>query len=263
MSGESAGAVRLTRERGGTSALITFDRPAARNAMTWEMYRQLDAIALELARDEHLRVVVMRGAGGQSFIAGSDIGQFHAFEGAEDGIAYEDKMDRYLDHLLAIPVPVIGVFEGFAVGGGLNIAAACDVRIATPGTRFGVPIARTLGNCLSMATYRRVVSGFGEGRARRMLLLGELLDAEEAREAGFISRIVSAGDLDVETGKLVERILDNAPITMAVSKAAIGRVLSGDPGKGEDLIARAYGSADFRTGVAAFTSKTKPDWQGR
>jgi len=263
MSLETAGEVRLTRGREGALAAITIDRPAARNAMTWSMYAELDAIAHELAEDERVRVVVMRGAGGRAFVAGSDIGQFRDFRGAADGLAYEDKMDRQLDNLLAIPVPVIGVFEGYAVGGGLNIAAACDIRIATPGTRFGVPIARTLGNCLSMASYGRVVTGFGEGRARRMLLLGDLLDAQEALEAGFLGGIVSAEDIDAEIERLVDRVLANAPITMAVSKAAIGRVLAGDPGKGEDLISRAYGSEDFGRGVASFTSKTKPDWQGR
>ncbi len=263
MSNEPDGEVRLAREHDGAAAFVTFDRSAARNAMTWAMYDQLDTIALELARDPNLRVVVMRGAGGQSFIAGSDIGQFRDFEGAGDGLAYEDEMDRHLEKLLAIPVPVVGVFEGYAVGGGLNIASACDLRIATPGTRFGVPIARTLGNCLSMASYRRVVAGFGEGRARRMLLLGELLDAEEARQAGFLGSIVPEADLDSEIDRLVERILGNAPITMAVSKEAIRRVLAGDDGKGEDLISRAYGSTDFRTGVEAFTGKVKPEWRGR
>lgn len=254
---------QVTLRRDGPVAYVTFDRPNARNAMTWSMYEQLDEIAQGLTKDNELRAVMMRGAGGKAFVAGSDISQFLEFDGAEDGIAYEQKMDRYLSNLLAVPVPVLGVFEGWAVGGGLNIAAACDIRIATHETRFGVPIARTLGNCLSMQSYARIVAGFGEGRAKRMLLLGEMIDADEALTAGFLARAVDPEELDATAGDILERLLRNAPVTMAVSKVAIRRVLSGAPGNGEDLVSKAYGSADFKTGVKAFTQKKKPDWQGR
>jgi enoyl-CoA hydratase/carnithine racemase len=254
---------RVTLRRDGAVAHVVFDRPAARNAFTWQMYDELDAIVGELSADESLRAVVMRGAGGKAFVAGSDITQFREFGGGEDGIAYEAKMDGYFTRLLGIPVPVVGVIEGWAVGGGLNIAACCDIRIATHGTRFGSPIARTIGNCVSMRTYQRIVGGFGEARAKRMLLLAEFIDAEEAMQAGFLARLVAADVLEETVATVVTTILENAPLTLRVSKEAIARLRPTDIDPADDLMALCYGSADFKTGVEAFIAKSKPQWQGR
>src|SRR5512140_1654194 len=139
----SDGEVRLTRD--GAVATILFDRPQARNAMTWQMYQGLAAACAELSSDNGVRVAVLRGAGGKAFIAGTDIAQFQEFTTAEQGVAYEAKMEGYLSALEALPVPTLAVVEGWAIGGGLAIAACCDLRIATAGSKFGVPIARTLG----------------------------------------------------------------------------------------------------------------------
>ncbi len=139
------GEVRYARD--GEVAIVIFDRPAARNAMTWRMYEQLGEACAQILREDGLRAAVFRGAGGKAFIAGTDIAQFQAFRGGDDGIAYEEKMEGILAGVEALPVPTLAVIEGFAIGGGLAIAAACDLRIATPGSRLGVPIARTLGNC--------------------------------------------------------------------------------------------------------------------
>lgn len=259
MSGD--GRVTITVSDGvGT---MVFDRPGALNAMTHAMYEQFARGCERLTADPGLRVVVLRGAGGRSFVAGSDIAGFLAFKTAEDGIAYEREMGAHLDALAAIPVPTLAVIEGFAVGGGLNIAAACDLRIATTGTKFGVPIARTLGNCLSMANYARLLAGFGEGRAKRMLLLGELLGAEEALAAGFLARIVAPEALDAEVEAITARLAANAPLTMKASKAALGRLQRDALPDADDLIRLCYGSADFRAGVRAFVDKSKPDWRGR
>lgn len=258
MSGR--GEVHLRRE--GPVAHVTFDRPEARNAMTWEMYEALHRICEELAADAGLRAVVLCGAGGKAFIAGTDIGQFRDFASGSDGLAYERGMDAHIDALLAIPVPVLAVVEGWAVGGGLNIAAACDLRIATPDARFGVPIARTVGNCLSMATYARLLAGFGEARAKRMLLLGEMLGAEEAREAGFLLSLAEPDQLDAEIARVTDRLVANAPLTLWASKEAMRRLGAGRT-DGDDIISRVYGSDDFRTGVAAFMSKETPGWTGQ
>lgn len=247
----------------GAIGHVVFDRPQARNAMTWEMYEQLGDICRQIVANETLRAVVLRGAGGQSFVAGSDIAQFETFVSGDDGIVYERKMEAYLNGLLAIEIPVLAAIEGYAVGGGLNIAACCDIRIATRGSRFGAPIARTIGNTLSINNYARLVAGFGEGRARRMMLLGEMLDAEDALASGFLSRLVAPDEFDATLAKLCERLLGNAPLTLKASKEAIRRVLDKNLAESEDLIARCYGSSDFKTGVAAFIGKQTPHWQGR
>jgi enoyl-CoA hydratase/carnithine racemase len=231
--------------------------------MTATMYAQFTEHCEALAREPDIRLVVFRGTGGKAFVAGTDIARFHDFREAEDGVAYEREMETHLAALFAIPAPTLAVVEGFAVGGGLNIAAACDLRIATTGSRFGTPIAKTLGNCLSMPNYARLLAGFGESRAKRMLLLGDLLSAEEARDAGFLARLVAPESLEQALAEVVAQLLSNAPLTLAVSKEAIRRLQDREIADGDDLIRRIYGSADFKAGVAAFSSKTKPEWRGK
>ena len=258
MTGEG----RVSYRREGRLAHITFDRPAARNAMTPAMYADFDQACAAAAADRDARLVVLRGAGGKAFVAGSDISQCLDFTSADDGVAYEREMEAHLSALLAIPVPVLAVVEGWAVGGGLNIAACADLRIATPGTKFGVPIARTVGNCLAMPNYARLVAGFGEGRAKRMLLLGEMIEAEEALTAGFLMRIVAAEDIDATVASIAETIEAESPVSLEVSKRALQRLADSAP-DGDDLIRQAYGSDDFREGVRAFLDKRKPVWTGR
>jgi enoyl-CoA hydratase/carnithine racemase len=256
-----AGATRFERE--GAIARVVFDRPAARNAMTWEMYDQLAEACERIAADPSVRVAVFRGAGGKAFVAGTDIAQFRDFRSPEDGIAYERRIEGYLARLEALPVPSLAVVEGWAVGGGLLIAAACDLRIATPQARFGVPIARTLGNCLSVANYARVVAAFGASRAKKMLLLAENLGAEEALAAGFLTEIVAPERLERRVAELCERLGSHAPVTMRVTKEAIRRLLHAALPGGDDLVRACYGSADFHEGVEAFLEKREPRWRGR
>jgi enoyl-CoA hydratase len=257
----SDGEVHLIRD--GAIARITFDRPAARNAMTWHMYERLAEICEQLASARDVRVAVFRGAGGKAFIAGTDIAQFLEFKSGEDGIAYENKMERYLSLLEALPMPTLAVVEGWAIGGGLAIAAACDLRIATPDARFGVPIARTLGNCLSVTNYARLVAALGASRAKRVLLLAENLTADEALAGGFLSAIVEPAQLDQRVGELCERLQGHAPVTMRVTKEAIRRLLHAGLPDGDDLVRACYGSEDFRAGVRAFVEKKTPAWTGK
>jgi len=257
----SDGEVHFARD--GAIARITFDRPAARNAMTWHMYEQLRAICEQLAADREVRVAVFRGAGGQAFIAGTDIAQFLEFKSGEDGIAYEAKMEHNLGLLEALPMPTLAVIEGWAIGGGLAIAACCDLRIATPDARFGVPIARTLGNCLSVANYARLIAALGVARAKRVLLLAENLTADEALAGGFLAAIVEPAALDRRVAELCERLQRHAPITMRVTKEAIRRLMLAGLPDGDDLIRACYGSDDFRIGVRAFVEKKPPEWTGK
>lgn len=257
----SEGAVRY--ERDGVVGRITFDRPAARNAMTWTMYGELADACGKVAADSEVRVAVLRGAGGKAFVAGTDIGQFRDFKSGEDGVDYERRVAKYLTAVEELPVPTIAVVEGWAIGGGLAIAAACDLRVATPGSRFGVPIARTLGNCLSIANYACLAAELGLARTKRMLLLAEMLAADELFAAGFLAEIIAPAELDARVDKLCERLAGNAPITMRVTKESLWRLLHAGLPDGEDLIRQCYGSQDFHIGVESFLEKREPRWTGK
>ena len=148
------------------------------------------------------------------------------------------------------------------MGGGLLIAGACDLRIATPAGRFGVPIARTVGNCLSLANTARIVAGLGLARAKRLLLLADSLSAEEALNCGFVVEVVQPESVQDAVNAMCRQLVSHAPITMRVAKESIRR-LSGALPEGDDLIRIAYASSDFKTGVRAFLTKQRPQWTGR
>ncbi|MBX3658062.1 MAG: enoyl-CoA hydratase/isomerase family protein [Ramlibacter sp.] len=256
----SEGAVHLRIE--GSVASVVFDRPEARNAMTWAMYERLQDICLQLQTDTTVRVVTFRGAGGEAFVAGTDIAQFQNFRTGDDGVAYERQIDHCMNLLETLPMPTVAMVEGWAIGGGLAIATACDFRLATVGTRFGVPIARTLGNCLSAGNLARLVLALGAPRVRRMLLLAELLPADELLGSGYLTAICDPAELEEAARRLCERLASLAPVTQAVSKEALRRLAVHALPEADDLIRRCYGSHDFHEGVAAFVAKRSPAWTG-
>lgn len=254
------GRVHLSVTNGIAAVLI--DRPQARNAMTWSMYEELAEICDRIGGNPQVRVATFRGAGGEAFVAGTDIEQFRAFNSAEDGIAYEKVIDGRIEQIERLPMPTLAIVEGWAIGGGLAMSAACDFRIATPQASFGVPIARTLGNCLSIANTARVIAAFGVGRAKRMLLLAETIGSDEARACGFVTEIAESGEIDARAAALCARLAGHAPLTMRASKEGIRRVVGAGLPQGEDLIRACYGSHDFKIGVQAFLEKKRPVWTG-
>jgi enoyl-CoA hydratase/carnithine racemase len=257
----SSGSVHF--ERKAAAAYITFDRPETRNAMTWSMYDQLLSAVETVATEPDVRIVVLRGAG-RHFVAGTDIAQFAAFTGGDDGVAYERRIESIVAQLETLPTPTLAVVEGHAAGAGLVIAAACDLRICTPDARFSVPIARTVGNTLTLANHARLVGHLGPARTRTLLMTAASLGAEEARAAGFVLDVVDSAGLDTRVDELVRHVAGLAPLTLRATKALVARALDAMRAGGDDSVLRqVYGSADFREGVAAFTEKRPPRWEGR
>ncbi len=244
-------------------AHVTFDHVAARNAMTVGMYQSLKNICQDLAQNPQVRLAIFRGAGGKSFVSGSDIAQFSEFKTGADGIRYEGEIDNYLTPLASLPMPTIAVIDGMAVGGGLAIASCCDFRLATHDARFGVPIAKTLGNCLSPGNVSWLVAHLGVNIVKRMLLLAEMIPASELLQQGYILATYLPEDLTQASQDLAGRLMKLAPITQKVSKLTLARLIKSNLPDCSDLIAECYGSADFAHGVAAFLEGKPPTWSGK
>jgi enoyl-CoA hydratase/carnithine racemase len=244
----------------GSICTLTFNRPQARNALTWDMYDAL-ADTCELVDESDVRVLVIRGAAG-AFSSGTDIEQFRDFRTGADGIAYEDRLDTVIDRLERVNRITLAAVDGPAVGGGCAIALACDVRICSDRARFGVPVARTLGNCLSAANLARLVDLIGPARALDVLLTARLIDADEALTIGLATRVVSSESFDAEVTRLAAELTQRAPSTVSATKALMRRLRDARrPAAADDIIAACYGSAEFREGVAAFLEGRKPTWE--
>lgn len=256
-----AGTVRL--ERRGEVAWLTFDRPSARNAMTFAMYERLGELCAEVDADASVRAVVLTGAG-EAFVAGTDIAQFRDFRTERQAIDYEATMDRILGALEGLRVPTIAAIRGPAVGGGAAIAAACDLRIGAPSARFGVPIARTLGNALSTNNVLRLVGLVGAARVKEILFTARLLDATEMKQAGLLAEVTESDEaLPARAEELARQIASFAPLTLRATKEQVRRIRERmRPEESADLVLLCYMSEDFREGVRAFMEKRRPVWRG-
>ena len=262
-SGKGGNVAQVVLEIRDNIAHITFDHVAARNAMTVSMYQSLKSICEDLANDPKVRVAIFRGAGGKSFVSGSDIAQFAGFKSGDDGVRYEEGIDSYLAPLATLPIPTIAVIDGMAVGGGLAIASCCDFRLSSPGAKFGVPIAKTLGNCLSAGNIAWLVAHLGINIVKRMLLLAEMISAEELVKQGYVLAIHDQEQLGKEADMLAERLSKLAPITQKSSKLVLARLIKNNLPDCNDLISETYGSADFKNGVTAFLKGEPPTWIGK
>ena len=250
--------------RDGAIVSLTFNRPEARNAMTWGMYQRLYEVCEEVDADDSIRVLVLKGAGGKAFVAGTDISQFTQFKGPEDGLKYEKDGDKRSGRIARVTKPVIAQIEGVCVGGGFGIAAGADIRIGTPESRFGLPIARTLGNCLSMNNYAAFMDLIGPSRLKEMVFTARLMSAEEALTAGFLHQVIPAEQIEKHVREIADKVASHAPITLWATKEAVRRLQAARTlPDGDDIVARVYGSADFKEGVRAFVEKRPPRWTGK
>lgn len=248
----------------GQIATLTFNRPKVRNAMTYGMYEAIYEVGERVDQDETIRVLILEGAGEAAFVAGTDISQFRTFDQPEDALAYEERMDRVLGRLDHIKKPVIAALRGYAVGGGAAIAMGADLRIATPALQFGVPVARTLGNCLSVRNYARALDLIGPARLKEILFTARMVGAEEALTIGLVNEVVPDERLNERVRELAHTIAANAPLTLRATKEAVNRLLEHRRIEAaDDLILMCYMSDDFKEGVDAFLNKRKPIWRGR
>lgn len=252
-------------EEAGAVMTITLNRPEKYNALTFGMYARLADLCESAAKDGTIRAIVVTGAGPKAFAAGTDIAQFRAFKSPEDGLAYEARIDAILSAIERCPVPTIAAIAGACTGGGAAIAACCDMRIATRDARYGFPIARTLGNCLSAASLQRLTGLMGAPRVVDLLFTSRLLGAEECLAAGLVTEIVEDhAALVVRAEALAQQIASYAPLTISTTKELMRRLREAAPKVDDhDLVAKVYTSADFREGLEAFLAKRKPVWTGQ
>ena len=238
---------------------VTFNRPLARNALTFAMYERLAEIA---SSPGDVRALIITGTGDKAFAAGTDINQFRLFAGANDALAYESRIDRVLGTIETCAIPTIAAIAGACTGGGVAIAAACDIRIASANARFGFPIARTLANCLSMSNLARMSALVGPARVSEMIFTARLFSAAEAMSVGLVTEVLpDQPSLEARSFDLATLVGGHAPLTMRATKEALRRMRENLP-PDEDLIRLCYTSHDFREGMDAFLTKRAPNWSG-
>ena len=237
------------------AAEITIARPERHNAMTLAMYESLLERIADCACKPQVRAILFRGAGGKSFISGTDIAHFADFKDGEQGIAYEAFVERVIDAVERIAVPTIAVIDGWAVGGGLALATACDFRVCSSGSRFGAPIAKTLSNTLSSRNIARLQAALGVPRVKKMLLLAEYIDATEALACGFIYEACAAEQLSERAHALAQRLMPLSGVTQAAVKESLRRIVVEQSLDDDDLVHRVYASDAFHQGVAGFLKR--------
>ena len=246
-------------------AYVSFNRPQARNALTFAMYERLAEICNNANNDRAIRAILLTGAGDKAFAAGTDISQFRAFDKEADALAYEERIDRVMNAIERCRVPTIAAIHGACTGGGASIAACCDLRIASRTMKYGFPVARTLGNCLSLASYNRLVYLVGPALVKDIVFQARLIEAEEALAKGLVNELCEDQPALLKRGEELARLVAGmAPLTLQATKEALLRlrpkIAHGD---GNDLVLMCYMSQDFREGMEAFLNKRKPVWKGK
>ena len=243
-------------------AIVTVNRPEARNALTWDMYDAIVEACDKAEADPDVRVLIIRGSDG-AFAAGTDIKQFRDFDTGDDGVAYEKRLDAVIERIERLTIATIAEIDGPAAGGGCAIAMACDLRICSERARFGVPVSRTLGNCLSMANTARMVDLIGPALTRDLLLTGRMIDARDAHAAGLASLVMPSAELEQETFKIAAELSTRACSTIVATKKMLTRLREHrrpPAGAADDIIRECYASKEFREGVTAFLEGRKPNW---
>ena len=246
---------------------VTLNRPAQRNAIRFHMWEELSHIFLRLDNDTNTKAIVIRGAGTESFCAGADIQDFEEYRNdSHQGYAYNAAVDNLLETLINLKTPTISMIQGVAAGGGCEIATATDIRIATPTTRMGIPVAR-LGITIGHREMTSLINLIGKGNALYILLSGRLVDGETALSMGLVTQVVPELDLEHITYQLAAEISQLAPLSHAINKEILNNVIESPSLTGlsqlqKELSLKQFDTKDYKEGYNAFLEKRKPDFIG-
>jgi enoyl-CoA hydratase len=251
-------------ERKNGIAEVKFNRPEVRNALTFEMYEVVYNLCVEANETEEIRAIIFAGVDSSAFASGTDISLLQGIKDGKGGIEYEERIERVVGMVERCRVPTIAAIAGACTGGGAALATACDLRIGAKNMRFGYPMAKTLGNCLSLPNSARLIFLIGPGRFKELLLTARLMGAEEAYATGLISEVVEPLDVLARAHELAVRIAENAPLTIWAAKEAVRQLHEQlQSANFTDVIEKCYQSDDFRLGVEGFIKKQTPKWTGR
>jgi len=251
--------------RDGAIATVVLNRPEKLNAMTKPMWQRLGEVLEELSVAPDLRCIVLRGAGGKAFSPGNDISEFETTRSnSEQAKAYGEILHRSLGALKDCPIPTVALIEGICVGGGLEIAALCDLRICGESSRFGVPIKR-LGLVMAYPEIAGLLRLVGRAATLEILLEGRVFDAAEAREKGLVTRVVPDAEVEREALETARRIAEGAPLVARWHKKFLARLERPEPPSDAELDEgyACYDTEDFQIGYRSFLEKTKPEFKGR
>ena len=258
---------KMLMRRDGAIGHMIFNQPEKRNAVSLSMWERAQEILDEFQADPDIRVVVLSGAGGKSFVSGADISEFESKRGtAEAQQHYNTQTGKVYERIEAFPKPTIAMIDGFCIGGGLNLACVCDIRIGSDDLQIAMPAAK-LALGYPFPAIKRLTNIIGIANARHLMFTAQRMGADWAREAGFAQQIVAKDALEQTVTDYANTIAANAPLTVAAMKFISTQVLADSDDRDLDrctqMVADCFASEDFKEGRRAFMEKRKPQFQGR